>query len=162
LAFVENTISPRIPVRWLSVYLWKQFGPASPMAISLPLYHRFREDMNKDYLPSRWALISPVRTALTVLQESISLATPTGLQVPSVARFTARMISVLSEAASTRTPSIWSTLQDVVSTFTQISGVIERDWAPSHLATITNDNQIGGSLVQKSAFWHLIGPRSPC
>ena len=113
------------------------------MAISLPLYPRFREEMNKDYLPFRWALKPPVRTALTVLQESISLASPTGLQVPSVVRFIAKMISVLSEAASVRTPSIWGTFKDVVSIFTQISEVIEQDWAPSHLATIIDDNQIG-------------------
>ena len=131
------------------------------MAISLPLYRRFREEMNKDHSPSRWVLKSPVRTALTVLQESISFASPTGLQVPSVARFIAKMISVLSEAASSRTPSIWSTFKDVVSTFTQMSEVIERDWAPCHLATIIDDNQIGESLVQKSAVGHLIGPRSP-
>ena len=132
------------------------------MAISLPLYRRFQEEMNKDYLPSRWVLKSPVRTALTVLQESISLATPAGLQVPSVARFIAKMISVLSEAASARTPSIWSTFKDVLCTFTQISEVIERDWAPCHLATIIDDNQIGKSLVQKSRFGQLIDTRSPC
>lgn len=122
------------------------------MAISSPPFLRFQEEMTKGYLPSRWVLISPIRTALTVLQESISLATPTGLQVPSVARFIAKMISVLSEAASARTPSIWSTLMDVITTFTQISGVIEHDWASCHLATITDDIQIGKSLVQKSAF----------
>ena len=93
-----------------------------------------------------------MRTALIILQESISLVTPTGLQVPSIARFIARMISVLSEAASARTPSIWITLKDVVFTFAQISGVVERDWASCHLATITNDSQIGESVVQKSAF----------
>jgi len=151
LVFVENTISPKILVRWLSVYLYKHFGPASPMAISWPHFPPFREEMNKDYLSSRWALISLMWTSLTVLQETISLATPTGLQVPSVARFIARMILVLSEAASARTPSIWSTLKEVISTFTQISGVIEHDWASCHLATITDDNQIGESLICMSA-----------
>ena len=64
----------------------------------------------------------------------------TGLQVQSVARFIAKMISVLSEAASVRTLSIWSTFKDVISTFTQISEVTEHVWASCHLATITNDN----------------------
>ena len=41
---------------------------------------------------------------------------------------------------------------DVISTFNQISRVIEHDWVSCHLATITDDNQIGEPLIQKSSF----------
>ena len=66
------------------------------------------------------------------------------------------MISVLSDAASARTPTIWSTFQDVISTICQISGVVERDWASARLSAITDDNQIGESQVSRSAFDTLL------
>ena len=69
--------------------------------------------------------------------------------MPSVARFLAKMISVLSDAASARTPSIWSTFEDVISAFCQISGVVAHDWAACHLSTVTDDNQIGKSQFSR-------------
>ena len=61
------------------------------------------------------------------------------------------MISVLSNAASARTPSIWSTFKDVIITFCQISEVVEHDWAACRLSTITDENQIGESQVSRLA-----------
>ena len=62
----ETSLSPRIPIRWLSIYLCKRFATASPMVISSPLFRRFLEEMNNDYIPFRWALTSPMRSTLTV------------------------------------------------------------------------------------------------
>jgi hypothetical protein len=66
------------------------------------------------------------------------------------------VISVLSSAASARTPSIWGTFQDVISTLAQIAGVVEHDWASCGLSALTDDNQIGRSLFPKVYLLRLI------